>query len=262
MTFLGLDLQLASALLTAAQLTVCPLQDAPRVEAYLSYDPPVYNSNYNSATLKESMAKEKDGIAHTTDDGTMIKGVTVPSIRHRVNTTFSTLTDKQGNVCLYPSRIVINIYYAAGVFISSDVKDLDCTYKITMAHENQHVRYAIQTLDEYLPRIQLEMMYYLRSRGYQGSGPMRRSDVAKAHEQIVREMVSAAEPMVDRMMQVYRTRQGSIDTAESYRKQSDICKKDHPVLLERYLKTHRVDPKIAEALRQQQKLRADASATK
>lgn len=262
MTFLGLDLNLASALFTAAQLTVCPLQDAPRVEAYLSYDPPVYNSNYNSATLKKSMAGEKDAKTHTTDDGFMIKGVTVPSIRHKVNTTFSTMTDKRGNVCLYPNRIVINIYYAAGVFISSDVKDLDCTYKITMAHENQHVRYAIQTLNEYLPRIQLEMMYYLRSRGYQGSGPMPQSEVNKAYQHIVNEMVSAAEPMVERMMQVYRQRQGSIDTEDSYRKQSDICKKDHDALLERYLKTHPVAPEVADALRKRQKLRADAAATK
>lgn len=237
MAFLGFDPQLMSALLTSIQLTVCPLQDAPRVEAYLSYDPPVYNGNYTSASLKKSLQKDDPDTTHTKETG-LLMGVTTSKTSGGTLVHFSSLIDRSGNACVYPSRIVMNIRYDAGVFIASEIKELSCSYKITMAHENQHVRYDIQTLNEYLPKIQMEMMYYLKSFGYQGRGPVRRGDVDAVQKQITAEIMRAAEPMFERMRQVRRTRQESLDTTESYRKQGEICDMDKAALRDVYLKTY------------------------
>lgn len=237
MAFLGFDPQLVSALLTSVQLTVCPLQGAPTVEAYLSYDPPVYNANYTSASLKKSMQKDDPDTTHTKESG-LLMGVTSSKTSGGTVVHFSSLVDRSGNACVYPNRIVMNIRYDAGVFIASEVKNLECSYKITMAHENQHVRYDIHTLNEYLPKIQLEMMYYLKSFGYQGRGPVRRGDVSTVQKEITAEIMRAAEPMFERMRQVRRTRQESLDTEESYRKHSDICDMDKPALKEIFSKTY------------------------
>lgn len=239
MAFLGLDPQLASALLTAVQLTVCPLQDAPRVETYLSYDPPIYNANYTSAALKKSLQKDDPDTTHSGETG-LLMGVTTSRISDNgTNVFFSLLSDKRGNTCIYPTRIVLNIRYDAGVFIASEIKDLECSYKITMAHENQHVRYDIQTLNEYLPRIQLDMMRYLKSFGYQGRGPFRAGETQTVQKQLMAEISRAAAPMFERMRNVRRARQGSLDTEESYRRQGEICDMDKERLREIYLTTYK-----------------------
>lgn len=244
MAFLGFDPQLASALLTAVQLTVCPLQDAPRVEAYLSYDPPVYNANYTSAALKKSLQKNDPDTTHSGETG-MLMGVTTSKVTDHTRIFFSLLSDNRGNTCIYPSRIVLNVRYDAGVFIASEVRALECSYKITMAHENQHVRYDIQTLNEYLPRIQMEMMHYLKSFGYQGRGPFRSGEATMVQKELMEEIRRAAAPMYERMREVRRTRQESLDTAESYRKQGEICDMDKDKLREIYRTTYMTTDKAA-----------------
>jgi len=237
MAFLGFDPQLASALLTAVQLSVCPMQDAPRVEAYFSYDPPVYNINYTSAALKKSMQKNDPDITHAGAKG-MLLGVTTSKVTDRTNIFFSLLSDNKGNTCIYPTRIVLNIRYDAGVFIASELKNMECSYKITMAHENQHVRYDIQTLNEYLPRIQMEMMHYLKAFGYQGRGPFRGGETAAVQKELMEEIRRAAAPMYERMRDVRRARQESLDTEESYRKQGEICDMDKEKLRDVYRATY------------------------
>jgi hypothetical protein len=233
MAFFGIDPQLASALLTAAQLTVCPMQDAPRVEVYFSYDPPVYNANYTSATLKRSMQKNDPDTTHVGGKGLLLG--------------------------IYPVRIVLNIRYDAGVFIASELKDMECSYKITMAHENQHVRYDIQTLNEYLPRIQMEMMHYLKAFGYQGRGPFRSGEATAVQKQLLEEIRRAAAPMYERMREVRRMRQESLDTEESYRKQGDICDMDKEKLREVYRTTY-MTAEQAEAPKMQPAARANKAA--
>ncbi|HEX2752777.1 MAG TPA: hypothetical protein VHP34_06675 [Alphaproteobacteria bacterium] len=246
MAFLGFDPQLASALLTAVQLTVCPLQDAPRVEAYLAYDPPVYNANYTSAALKKSMQNNDPDTTHSGETG-LLMGVTSSKVTDRTNVYFSLLSDKRGNTCIYPTRIVLNIRYDAGVFIASEIKNMECSYKITMAHENQHVRYDLQTLNEYLPRIQLEMMHYLKSFGYQGRGPFRASEASSVQKELMEEIRRAAAPMYERMREVRRARQESLDTVESYRKQGEICDMDKEKLREVYRTTYVNDKKTPDS---------------
>lgn len=237
MAFLGFDPQLMSALLTSVQLTVCPLQGAPTVEAYLSYDPPVYNANHTSASLKKSLQKDDPDTTHTKESG-LLMGVTTSQMSGHTQVYFNALADRSGNACVYPNRVVLNIRYDAGVFIASEVKDMECSYKITMAHENQHVRYDIQTLNEHIKKIQLEMMYYLKSFGYQGRGPVRRGDIKSVQQDISKEIMRAAEPMFERMRAVRRARQESLDTSESYRKQSEICDEDKAKLREIYQTTY------------------------
>lgn len=258
MAFFGIDPQLASALLTAAQLTVCPMQDAPRVEVYFSYDPPVYNANYTSATLKRSMQKNDPDTTHVGGKGLLL-GVTSSKVTDGTNVHFSLLSDKKGNTCIYPVRIVLNIRYDAGVFIASELKDMECSYKITMAHENQHVRYDIQTLNEYLPRIQMEMMHYLKAFGYQGRGPFRSGEATAVQKQLLEEIRRAAAPMYERMREVRRMRQESLDTEESYRKQSDICDMDKEKLREVYRTTY-MTAEQAEAPKVQPAARANKAA--
>jgi len=147
---------------------------------------------------------------------------------------FKTITDSSGNQCLYVDKAIFWITYRPAVFISKDILDMPCSLQVTRAHEAEHVKIDMAAIQEYLPRIQMDMMLYLRSLGYQGFGPYQQSEAAQHQRRLMKDIVAASMPMAERLREARRLRQGEIDTPENYRREAEKCPQERPALQQRF----------------------------
>jgi hypothetical protein len=230
---LGLGLSLLPKLYTLAALTVCPVRAAPHVEVLFSTDEPFYSENHNSVTLKNLMKNDKESTL-TTEKSSTVFGVTTSRTEGAFHVNYETLTDQAGNQCIYIGRAYFTLRYSPAVFVSSDVRDMACTYDVTRAHEAQHVAIDLQAIEEYIPQIKMEMLVYLRSVGYQGWGPYRQSETANNAKQLTLKLKNASEPMIEKLREARRQRQRSIDTLENYRREAEKCPQDRPAIHEKF----------------------------
>lgn len=233
MPVLGLDLSLASALLMHAAIGACPVENAPRVVAHFASEPIYYTEEHSSATLRRSMERDPESTL-TTDKRSTVFGVTTSVTTSNFNVSFKTLTDESGNQCLYVDKATFWITYKPAIFISKDILDLPCSMKVTRDHEAQHVRIDIESIRDYLPRIERDMLLHLRTMGYQGFGPYPQAEMPKHQQRLMDNLVAASKPMAERLRDARRKRQGEIDTPENYKRESAKCPQDMPAIYERF----------------------------
>lgn len=234
MALFGLDIAaLASALMLNVAIEACPVGDAPKVEVHFATEPLYYSEDHTAAALKKSMARDKESTL-ATDRRAVVFGVTTSVTGSNFRVSFNTLTDSAGNQCLFVDKATFWITYRPAVFISKDILDLPCSLKVTREHEAEHVKIDIAAIQEYLPRIQIDMMMYLRSRGYQGFGPYKQSEAPEHQKRLMQEIVAASEPMAERLREARRKRQGEIDTPENYKREAEKCPDDKPALQKRF----------------------------
>lgn len=234
MGLFSIDPSLASALLMQVALGACPVQDAPKVIVHFASEPVYYSESHKAATLKTSLAKDKESTL-ATDKRSVVMGVTTSVTSSNFNVSFKMLTDRQGNQCLYVDTATFWIVYRPAVFISKDILDIPCSLQVTKEHEAQHVKIDMQAIHEYLPQIQTDMLLYLRSLGYQGFGPYPQSELPKHRERLMKEIVEASKPMAEKLREARRKRQGEIDTPENYRRESEKCPQDKETLQKRFI---------------------------
>jgi len=223
----------ALKLLTQVALGACPVADAPKVDVHFATEPLYYSEEHSAHTLKKSMAKDKESTL-ATDKRSVVMGVTTSVTTSNFNVSFKTLTDEQGNQCIYVDKAVFWITYKPAVFVSKEILDLPCSLGVTRAHEAEHVKIDAAAIQEYLPRIQLDMMIYLRSLGYQGFGPYPQGESAQHQQRLLKEIVAASVPMAERLREARRKRQGTIDTPENYKREAEKCPQDRPALNQRF----------------------------
>lgn len=237
MSFFGIDAAaaaLASTLFVQTTIGACPVMDAPKVEVHFATEPVYYNEEHSAHALKRSMAADKESTL-ATDKRSVVMGVTTSITGSNFNVSFRTLTDESGNQCIYVDKATFWISYKPAVFISKEILDLPCSLKVTREHEAEHVKIDIAAIQEYLPRIQLDMMMYLRGFGYQGFGPYPQGELEKHQQRFMQEIVNASKPMVEKLKQARRMRQGVIDTPENYKREAAKCPQDKPALQQRFV---------------------------
>lgn len=233
MIFLDLGASFAVGLFKEITLGACPVESAPKVEAHFASEPVFYSEDHSAATLRKSMAKDKESTL-ATDRRAVVLGVTTSVTDSNFRVSFKTLTDASGNQCLYVDKAIFWVTYRPAVFISNEILDMPCSLQVTRAHEAEHVRIDMQAIQEYLPRIQVDMMMYLRGLGYQGFGPYKQSETAQHQQRIMKEIVAASVPMTERLREARRLRQGEIDTPENYKREAEKCPQERPALQERF----------------------------
>ena len=218
---------------TLAALTVCPVESAPRVEVVFSAEKPFYSQKHDSASLKLSMSKDKESTL-ATDKRAVVFGATTSVTGGITRVSFKTKTDRSGNQCIYVDKAVFWLDYRPAIFISSDILDMECSYKTTLAHEKQHVAIDIKAIQDYIPYIKVDMLLYLKSIGYQGFGPYNKSELPKHKERLLKSIVKAGQPMIEKLREARRRRQGLIDTEENYRREAAKCPQDRELIAERF----------------------------
>ena len=105
---------------------------------------------------------------------------------------------------------------------------MPCQFKMVKLHEERHVATDLEAIREYIPKVKMDILWYLRSLGPQG--PYQGADVEKQMHAINDQIAKAARPMLEKLYQVRRDRQGMIDSEENYKLESGLCPRDEKAL--------------------------------
>jgi hypothetical protein len=214
-----------------AQLTVCPPpQEAPHAEVYFMPQKPEYVTNVPIKELTAEMAKIPDS-TFATDSKWFVEGVTVGGVEGaQYGFDFTNLSDSAGNTCFYVHKVYFSIYYEPTIFLAKELQQPghQCRQKMVKLHEERHVATDLKTINEYLPKIKMDLLWYLRSLG--PLGPFSSGQAAEEVKHTQKGIVEAIQPMKEKLIMARRARQGSIDTIENYKQESALCPDEAPTL--------------------------------
>ena len=215
------------------QLTVCPLPDyVPVVEVNFKAAKIEYVTNAPIKALTDAMKGNKDA-THLTEKSSKwrVFGLTEGLLGGSgYRASYLTKTDTAGQRCIYVDRVMLDITYVPTVFIGKELQTSECHFKMTKLHEERHVATDLKVIKEYLPKIKMEIMWYLRGVG--GQGPFPQYETDKHAKRIIEEVVAYVKPMVEKMIETKRARQSDIDTIENYKYESGLCPGDRPQIEE------------------------------
>ena len=228
MLFAGIHSTLIPKAYLLAQLTVCPAGNAPTVNVMLGVEKTYYNETLTAAQITKSMMGDKES-TYATDSRSMLGGVTTSKLTSEVNFNYRQMSDDAGNTCVYINSANIALYYYPAIFIAKDILDKPCYSKVVKDHEQQHVDIDIKALNEYIPKIKVDMLRYLQTLGYDGFGPYTPADAEKQQAVLANNVMAASKPMVEKMREDRRERQGAIDTLENYRREQAKCPEEFPL---------------------------------
>jgi len=225
MGFTNLGLALAQSFI-AAQLTVCPLpSQVPKVSIHFFPKPPVYINEAPAKALTAAMKNIPDSTA-ANHKNAVVMGLTEPKlIDGGTNVRLSTVSDDTGNICFAVSQVDMVLHYRATIFIARELSSLPCRLSVTQMHEEQHVALDHEVFRDYIPKIKMEILWYLRSQGMQG--PFTQSEAPQKSKEMITGIHKAIQPMLEKMRKVRTQKQGAIDTIENYRAEGLKCPEEN-----------------------------------
>ncbi|MDE1152748.1 MAG: hypothetical protein PW788_09450 [Micavibrio sp.] len=210
-----------------AQLTVCPLPDtAPHVDFLFAPQKPVYITDAPSAALTKAMAGNIDSTI-ATDSRWHVEGLMEGPIDDSYDLEFNTVSDGS-NMCIFLSKVTYTIAFKPTIFIASEAKGQSCRLKVTRLHEERHVATDLRAIKEYIPKLKMELLLYLRNLGMQGPYP--NGELKTQMQSMSKEVGLALRPMAEKLRDARRKRQGLIDTVENYKHESSLCPGEFPPL--------------------------------
>ena len=216
---------------TLAQLTVCPIADEiPKVNVYFAPKKPAYITEAPSRDLTRAMQNNPDA-THVKDKESKWRtiGLTEAGVGGGdYGAKFRTLNDNMGNSCIYVDEVQLNLLYAPNIYIAKEIAHLPCQLRLTRLHEQRHVAADLKLIKQYIPKIKMEILWYLRGLGPQGPYPQH--EMQAQSQRILKEVVAAVKPMVQRLTEARRQRQGDIDTQENYKYENSLCPGERPDL--------------------------------
>lgn len=220
-------LALAKALILA-QMSVCPpAQRAPQVEVLFVPQKTAYVTDTPVGKLTERMAKNPDATHITAKRGDWrVFGSTDGRTQAKYSVSFAVEDDLHGNVCYYVDRLHFTVHYRPQIFIAAELANHECYYKVTKLHEERHVAADLKALREYMPKIKMEILYYLRAFGGQGPFPAATAD--KESDKIIDEIKKGMRPFLGKLYEARRGSQREIDSVENYKYESQICPGEWP----------------------------------
>lgn len=222
-----------SKLYMLTQMTVCPFPDyVPTVDVVFKQLKPDYVTAVPIKALTDSMKGNKDAthISDTTRKWRVF-GMTEGHIGGRgYRASYLTKTDQTGQRCIYVDNVTFEITYVPTIFIGKELQTSECHFKVVKMHEERHVATDLKVIKEYLPKIKMEILWYLRGVG--GQGPFPQYETDKNAKRIIEEVVAYVKPMVQKLIETRRARQGDIDTLENYKYESGLCPGDYPKIEE------------------------------
>ena len=207
-----------------AQLTVCPPPlEAPRADVYFLPSKPEYVTEAPIKSLTAEMRNNPDS-TFATDSRWFVEGITTSGVESaKFNFDINHLQDEAGNSCLYVHKVYFTIIYQPTIFLAKELqeKGRECRLKMVTLHEQRHVATDLKTITEYMPKIKMDMLWYLRSLA--PIGPVPAGQLPQEAKKAEQGIVTAVDPMIKKLIEVRRARQGSIDTIENYRQEAMLC---------------------------------------
>ncbi|TAL34894.1 MAG: hypothetical protein EPN97_07895 [Alphaproteobacteria bacterium] len=211
-----------------AQLTVCPPPlEAPHADVYFLPKKPEYITEAPIKSLTAEMRNNPDSTV-ASDSRWFVEGITASGVdAARFNFDFTNLRDESGNICLYVHKVYFSVMYEPTIFLAKELKapGRECRYKMVKLHEERHVATDLKTINEYMPKIKMELLWYLRSIG--PLGPFQLAQARAEVQKTEKAIMVAVQPMMEKLIKARRARQGSIDTIENYRQEAALCPDDN-----------------------------------
>lgn len=212
-----------------AQMSVCPpAQRAPQVEVIFVPHKPAYVTDVPVKKLTERMRKNPDATHITAKRGDWrVFGSTEGRTNGtNYNVSFAVEDDLHGNVCYYVDRLHFTLHYKPQVFIAAELANHECYYKVTKLHEERHIAADLKVLREYMPKVKMEILYYLRAFG--GQGPFTAKDADKESDRIMETIKKGIRPFLGKLYEARRSSQNEIDSVENYKYESALCPGEWP----------------------------------
>jgi hypothetical protein len=103
------------------------------------------------------------------------------------------------------------------VYIAADYPEDSCEYRVTIAHERQHVGFNLAVLREWLPKVRAALTGAARDK-FPASFPD-----TPTNEEVNHILLDPVAPVFQAMNQDMARRNGSIDTPENYRREIAKC---------------------------------------
>lgn len=221
MAFTNLGLAIAQSFI-AAQLTVCPAPTTvPNVNIYFFPKAPTYINTAPAKALTAAMKRIPDSTA-ANHKNAVVMGLTEPKIVDGgTNIRLRTVADNSGNACFAVSRVDMVIHYLPTVFVARELSALPCHLAVTQMHEDQHIALDHEVLRDYIPKVKMEILWYLRSQGMQG--PFTQGEAPQKAKEMIDGIQKAMQPMIEKMRKERTRKQGAIDTIENYRAEGEKC---------------------------------------
>ncbi|MEZ0261568.1 MAG: hypothetical protein ACAH80_11200 [Alphaproteobacteria bacterium] len=216
----------AGFILAGTALAPCPLQGKVDVTVKLENPPPPVSTALTAQQLTDQFGRDPDSTL-STDGKWMMSGMTRSVIDANYRASFATHTNTQtGATCFAIDKVEYTIIYKPEIYIASDYKNMGCRYSATMMHERNHVKIDVRTITDFLPPLRDKLKAAAEAIGPQGPYPPAQLESEKR-----RAMASVADtlkPIVEELVALRRTRQATIDTEASYRRDTALCPGQFP----------------------------------
>lgn len=189
----------------------------PQLNFRSSYGELTYNHDYDQENLD---ILSEQGI--TKEEGMFTAGLSLLDVDWSVS--LNTITREVGeHTCVIPASLDVFVGYRNPViYISSDIEEGTCEYKLIKRHEQQHQQINVSVLEHYLPTIKKafeDELSVLKARVIDGE---------KTSDDITDEMnsdyVFAVRPTVNRFQITLQLEHKHLDTRENYEYESNLCK--------------------------------------
>ena len=189
----------------------------PQLNFRSSYGELTYNHDYDQEILD---ILSEQGI--TKEEGMFTAGLSLLDVDWSVS--LNTITRDVGeHTCVIPASLDVFIGYRNPViYISSDIEEDTCEYKLIKRHEQQHQQINVSVLEHYLPTIK---------KAFENELSVLKAKVVeddKTSDDITDEMnseyVFAVRPIVNRFQITLQLEHEHLDTRENYEYESNLCK--------------------------------------
>lgn len=207
------------AMYLLAQMSGCADMGQASVQVQLTASDPPYDTSMSMNELTSGFANNPDSTL-STEPGWHLGGLTLSNIQTRYSVNFHQQTSG-GTGCVQVSQVVVDIIYTPVIYIASDFLHKQCQYSVTVAHEQRHVGTDLETINDFTPLMRDSIQQYVDSLGPQG--PYNRGDLQAVQNNLLDQVIAAAQPIADQLAEVRRERQAAFDTEENYRAENSLC---------------------------------------
>jgi hypothetical protein len=148
------------------QLGACPMAPPPKVTLNLNAERPQYVESLGVPELTRRFGNSTSYNTFTYTD-LKVAGLTDSHIGRRYNIVPAVMREGD-EACLGVKEVIVDIYYAAEVYIPAEYPRGSCLYDVTLEHEHGHVKTALATIREFGPRFETEIRRTVDEMGPQG----------------------------------------------------------------------------------------------
>jgi len=220
---------LASKAFVLAQMQACPAPlAAPVGEVYFAMEKPLYVTDAPSSVLTASQRNNPNSpIAK--EGRWMVGGLNDGRTEIQIRASYTTISD-QSATCLYFNTVAMTIVYKPTIFIASDFAHQACRSHVIQRHEERHTAVDVKTFKEFVPKMKMDLLWYLRSTG--AMGPYTQDQIPAAQKQSFDALYAAGAKILAKLDKTRGDRQSAIDTIENYKQESGLCPGEFPTIEE------------------------------